>query len=97
MYEVYIMSIRRWAMGEMSAARARGNLADVLNTVAYSRERVVLTRRGKRIAAVVPIEDLDLIEKLEDEVDLREARAALADGRKRGTVPWTKLKKDLGL
>ena len=48
-------------------------LADVLNRVAYAKDRVRITRRGKAVAAVVPIEDLELIERLEDEIDIREA------------------------
>jgi prevent-host-death family protein len=84
-------------MASITAARARGNLADVINTVAYAGERVVLTRRGKRVAAVISIEDLEILEKIEDEIDLREARKALAEPGKRHAIPWEKLKKDLGL
>ena len=84
-------------MGDITAAKARGNLAEVINTVAYGKERVVLTRRGKRVAAVIPVEDLEVLERIEDEIDLQEARKALADVRKRGTIPWEKIKKDLGL
>jgi prevent-host-death family protein len=84
-------------MGNITAANARGNLADVINTVAYAKERIVLTRRGKRVAAVIPIEDLDVLERIEDEIDLSAARTALADTKKHGTIPWEKIKKELGL
>ena len=81
----------------MNSTDARERLADVLNRVAYAKDRVRITRRGKAVAAVVPIEDLELIERLEDEIDIREAKKALADVRKNGTIPWAKVKKDLGL
>ena len=81
----------------MNSTDARERLADVLNRVAYAKDRVRITRRGKAVAAVVPIEDLELIERLEDEIDIREAEKALADVRKNGTIPWAKVKKDLGL
>jgi len=84
-------------MGNVTAARVRGNLAEVINTVAYGKERIVLTRRGKRVAAVIPVEDLDVLERIEDEIDLAEARKALADVRKRGTIPWERIKRNLGL
>lgn len=84
-------------MASITAARARGHLADVINTVAYAKERVVLTRRGKRVAAVIPVEDLDVLERIEDEIDLNVARKALADVRKHGTIPWERIKRDLGL
>ena len=51
----------------MSSTDARERMADVLNRVAYAKDRVRITRRGKEVAAVVPIEDLELIERLEDE------------------------------
>ena len=81
----------------LNSTDARERLADVLNRVAYAKDRVRITRRGKEVAAVVPIEDLELIERLEDEIDIREAKKALADVRKHGTIPWEKVKKDLGL
>jgi hypothetical protein len=58
---------------------------------------VTLTRRGKEIVAVVPIEDVKLLEALEDKIDLEEARAALAEAKKKSTVSWEKIKKELGI
>ena len=81
----------------LNSTDARENLAEILNRVAYAKDRVRITRRGKEVAAVVPIEDLELIERLEDEIDNREARKALTDVRKHGTIPWEKVKKELGL
>ena len=81
----------------LNSTDARENMAEVLNRVAYAKDRVSITRRGKEVAAVVPIEDLELIERLEDKIDIREAKKALADVRKNGTIPWAKVKKDLGL
>ncbi|HBH81703.1 MAG TPA: prevent-host-death family protein, partial [Nitrospira sp.] len=48
-------------------------------------------------AAVVPIEDVQLLEEIEDRLDLDEARAALASVKREGTVTWKKIKRDLGL
>jgi prevent-host-death family protein len=81
----------------LNSTDARENMAEILNRVAYAKDRVRITRRGKEVAAVVPIEDLELIERLEDEIDIREAQRALADVRKHGTIPWEKVKKELGL
>ena len=81
----------------LNSTDARENMAEVLNRVAYAKDRVRITRRGKEVAAVVPIEDLELIERLEDEIDIREAKKALTDVRKHGAVPWEKVKKDLGI
>ncbi len=84
-------------MAKVSAAEARNEFSDIINRASFGKERVVLTRRGKELAAVVPIEDLELLERLEDRIDLEDARAALKDVKKKGTVPWDKLKEELGL
>ena len=84
-------------MAKVSAAEARSEFSDIINRASFGKERVVLTRHGKELAAVVPIEDLELLERLEDRLDLEDARAALKDVKKKGTVSWDKLKADLGL
>jgi prevent-host-death family protein len=40
-------------MTTISTVKARDQFADVVNRAAYGKERVVLTRRGKGLAAVV--------------------------------------------
>lgn len=84
-------------MTKISAAEARNEFSEILNRASFGKERIVLTRRGKDLAAIVPIEDLELLERLEDRIDLEDARAALAEVRESGTVSWEKLKSDLGL
>lgn len=79
-------------MTPMEVSKARKELSDTLNRVAYRGERIVLRRRGKNVAAIVPLADLKLIERLEDEIDVREARKAL----KEPTVPWEKFKAKRG-
>ena len=84
-------------MGDLSAGKARAGFADTINRVAYGKERVILRRRGKEIAAVVPIDDLRLLEELEDRIDLADARAALAETRKKGARSLDAILKELGL
>ncbi|MCA9858082.1 MAG: type II toxin-antitoxin system Phd/YefM family antitoxin [Thermomicrobiales bacterium] len=43
----------------MSATEVRENFVEVINRVAYGDERVVRTRHGKALVALVPIDDLD--------------------------------------
>lgn len=45
-------------MRKMSTAQARESLADVVNDAAYAGTRTVITRRGKDVAAIVPVSDL---------------------------------------
>lgn len=84
-------------MTSVAVAKARDTFSEIINVVAYARERVVLTRRGKKLVAVVPVDDLELLERLEDKMDLEEALIALKKSEKEGVVSWRKIKKDLGL
>jgi len=84
-------------MSDVTTVDARRDFSDLLNRVAYGHERMVLTRRGKRLVAVVPVEDLELLESLEDRIDLEAAREALAEADREGTTSWEGLKTELGL
>jgi prevent-host-death family protein len=59
-------------MEKVSVAEARGKFSEVIGRAAFGRERIVVERRGKPIAAVVPIEDLQRLEELEDQAALAE-------------------------
>lgn len=82
-------------MAKISTVDAREQFSDVINRAAYGKERVVLTRRGKDLVAVVPIEDVKLLEALEDEIDLAGAREALADFALHGGASWEQVKAEL--
>jgi len=86
-------------MVQVGIKEIRDNLAEALNKVAYAGERVVLARRGKGVAALVSMEDLALLEKLEDEADVRDAKRALAEMKRKGEkpIPLAVIKKRLGM
>jgi prevent-host-death family protein len=84
-------------MAELTTVEARSQFSEVINRAAFGKERVILTRHGKGIVALVPIEDVKLLEVMEDRIDLEEARAALAEAKKKGTVSWEKVKAELGI
>jgi prevent-host-death family protein len=81
---------------ERRISEARETFSTTINRVAFGHERVVLTRHGRRVAAVVPVEDLELLEALEDARDLDEVRAALADPENQDRIPWDELKARIG-
>jgi PHD/YefM family antitoxin component YafN of YafNO toxin-antitoxin module len=80
-------------MAKISTSVARQKFSEILSKAEFAGERTILHRRKKPVAAVVPIEDLELIERYEDELDARLAKKA----RKEKTIPWEQLRKDLGL
>ena len=55
---------------------------------------------GADLAAVIPIEDLRLLERLAqeemDRIDLEDARAALKEAEEKGTIPLRDLMRELG-
>jgi prevent-host-death family protein len=60
-------------LNKITTAKARKNFADIINHVAYSKDTIILTRRGKELAALVSIEDLKLLQQLEDQQDVDDA------------------------
>jgi prevent-host-death family protein len=87
----------RAAMDSVTTAEARKQLAELVNRVAYGKERVVLTRHGREVAAVVPLEDLRLLERLRVRMTRRQVRRALKEVQDRGSVPWEALREALDL
>jgi prevent-host-death family protein len=85
---------RRYVMAEVSTVDVREQLSELVNRVHYGRERVVVTRRGKRLIALVSVDDLELIEAIEDRIDVQAAEKAL---KEKGSIPWEKVKKQLGV
>jgi prevent-host-death family protein len=69
-------------------------LATLIHRVAADKERVVVTGETGEAAALVPIEDLKLLEEIEDRIDLEDALEALKES---GSIPWEQVKQDLGL
>ena len=85
-------------MADMSVSAARSRLADVIDDARVHHAPVFLTRRGRRVAAVIDAEDLDrLLEAAEDLADIEAARAARAEVSAQGSIPWDRVKADLGL
>ena len=81
-------------MTTLAATELRTRGSEAINRVAYAGDRVLLQRHGKNVAAIVSIEDLELLQALEDRIDLAAARKAL---KQRGRVGWHMVKADLNL
>lgn len=66
-------------MSEIGVTQARDQFGQLVSRAEYAGERVVLTRNGRAVAALVPLDVLRAIEAAEDAADLRAARAAAAE------------------
>lgn len=67
------------AMAEIGVTEARDQLGELVNRAAYSDERIILTRHGRAVAALVPLAVLHDLEAAEDAADLAAARAAATE------------------
>jgi len=63
----------------ISTADARRHFAEIVNKVAYGKEPIVLTRRGQEVAALVSVDELELLQRIEDHIDIVDAKKALDD------------------
>jgi prevent-host-death family protein len=74
-------------MARLSLSQAQAEFPDIVTRAAKTKERTILSRRGRDVAAVVPMEDVRLLERLTrnemDRRDLADARKALAERGRR--------------
>lgn len=81
----------------INSKQARQDFADNINRVAYGYERLTITRHGKEVAALIPIEDLEFLEELEEELDRKAIDEALEEQGDDPFEDWETVKKELGL
>jgi prevent-host-death family protein len=84
----------------LNISEARTQLAAIVDRARAEHEPVYVTRRGRRIAAVIDADDLDHVLALaEDMADILAAEQARAEMRATGEapIPWEEVKADLGL
>ena len=84
-------------MLDLPVSVACNRLDEIVDDVGARHEPVFLTRRGRRVAAVIHADDLErLTQAAEDLADLEAAEAARAEIAEHGTIPWDEVKADLG-
>jgi prevent-host-death family protein len=81
-------------MKTLEASQLRQEFSDALSTVAYSGERIIISRHGKQVAVLVPVDDLAVLQALEDQMDMNLAKKAL---KEKGSIPWAQAKRKLRL
>ena len=81
-------------MTTISMSEIRLKLSELANRVIYGGERVVVEKNNKPAFAMVSMEDMELLERLEDEIDIKAAEEALKAG---DFTPWEDIKKELRL
>jgi prevent-host-death family protein len=71
-------------------------MAELLNRAAYGKERFVVTRHGKELVAIVPLEEMTLLDRLRTLLSRKDFEAALAEVEESRTRPWSDVRRELG-
>ena len=74
--------------------KARQDFTNIANRVMFGSERICIEKNNKPAVAIVPVEDLEMIEAIEDRIDIQAAKAALKKGK---FITLEALKKQLGV
>ena len=71
----------------MTVSDAKEELSELVSRVSLQQERVILTRRGAPLAALIPITDFQQLQALQNQADVEEALNALEEAREKGFLP----------
>jgi len=84
---------------DLPVTDVRDRLADVINEAAYGGQVTYLTRHGRRLAAIVPVETADAAERWEDEQLGRMADEAVEEMARTGEKPVSldEVRRELGV
>ena len=70
-------------MARVNIAKSQEEFPQIVKRAAKDKERTIVSRNGKDLAAVIPMEDLRLLDRLKkremDRLDIEAAREALAE------------------
>ncbi|HLI80261.1 MAG TPA: type II toxin-antitoxin system Phd/YefM family antitoxin [Candidatus Binataceae bacterium] len=89
---------RRLGDEDISIADLRARLGDLVARVSWKHERVVITKHGKPVAALISASDMEKFQELEDWNDVAAAKAADRETKKAGgPIPWRTVERELKL
>lgn len=54
----------------VTSAQARNSFPDLVSQATYGKKRTVITRRGKKVAAIIPFKDLERLRAIENSLDI---------------------------
>jgi prevent-host-death family protein len=78
---------REISVTQLSVTQARAELADLVSRVGYSGERILLTRHGRPLAALVSVADLETLERRPAEIGFSIAVPAEPDAKQPEPAP----------
>ena len=84
------------SLPEINIIDAKETFNELITRVSHNKERVVITRRGKELAVLIPMDDLKLLLTTHQKAVLEEATLALREARQQGTLSLDAFKNSLG-
>lgn len=81
----------------IAVSKTSHDVSELVRRVADGKERIYFTSHNKKIVALVPIEDLEVLEAMETEEDIREAELALKEIEEKGSISFEEMKRRVGL
>jgi prevent-host-death family protein len=93
-------SLEAGTMPHTSATIEETRISDAIERVSTENERLIIVREGKGGAAIVPLDDLESLEELDeilDRADMPELEAARKEAQEKGTLPLSEFMARLGL
>jgi PHD/YefM family antitoxin component YafN of YafNO toxin-antitoxin module len=78
-----------------TVAEAKAELDRLIDGFVVDGARIILTRDGEEVAALVHPDDAYYLQEAEDRLDIAAAEEALAKVAEHGTVPWEQVKAEL--
>ncbi len=64
----------------VTTAALRNALSDILGRVRHTHDRVIVTRAGRPVAAIISIEELKEFQEMEDRADIEAADRVMEEG-----------------
>lgn len=75
-------------MTRVAASQIRDQISSTLERVSREGERVVIEHEGRGVAALVPMEDLERLERLDDRAEARAPSESNGELRRRSPLPF---------
>jgi prevent-host-death family protein len=64
---------------KVGALEAKNKFSELMETVAYTKQRIIVERRGKPMMALVPVADVARLESMDSKEAIQARRQALED------------------
>jgi len=79
----------------ITTIEAKEEFSELISRVSHNKERIILTRRDKEIAALICMEDFALLQTVQDKSDLNDAVESLREMRHHGAITLEQLKEEI--